>query len=81
MGAGVTQQGPHLRRTAGSATEDRQLCVGIALTDLDLGLVQPGVEVARLGIGVVPGIIDHLKDLMVAVAMAGALLGSKRVAK
>jgi hypothetical protein len=64
MGAGVTQQGPHFRRTA-----DRQLCVGIALVDLNLCLVQLGVEVAGLGIGVFPGILGHLKDFTFAVAV------------
>lgn len=34
--------------------------------DRDLGLVQLGVEVARLGIGDFPGIFGHLEDLMFA---------------
>src|SRR6059058_4259686 len=66
MGAGVMQQGPHLRRPAG---EDRQLCLGVALVDLDLGMVQIGVEVIGLGIGVFPGILGHLEELMFAVAI------------
>jgi len=65
MGAGVTQQDPHIRRSAG---EDRQLCIGIAIVDLDLGLVQLGVEVAGLGIGGFPGILGHLEELMFAAA-------------
>lgn len=65
MGAGVTQQDLHIRRTA---NEVRQLCVGIALVDLDLGLVQLGVDVAGLGIGVFPGILGHLEELMFAAA-------------
>lgn len=65
MGAGVEQQGPYL-----CCTGDRQLCVEIALVNLDLGLVQPGVEVAGLGIGVFPGILGHLEDLMFAVAIS-----------
>jgi hypothetical protein len=66
MGMGVTQQSPHLRRTA---DEDRRLCVGITLVDLDLGLVQLDIEVARMGIGVFPGIRGHLEDSMFAVAL------------
>jgi hypothetical protein len=38
--------------------------------DLDLGLVQPGVEVAGLGLGVFPGILGHPEDLMFAVAIS-----------
>ena len=57
----MKHQGPHLRRTG-----DRQLCVGIALVDLDLGLVQPVIEVAGLGIGVFPGILGHPEEFMFA---------------
>src|SRR5215217_1737380 len=67
MGAGVKQQGPYLRRTG-----DRQLCVGIALVDLDLGLVQLGIEVAGLGIGVFPGILGRLRILCSRSRSAGA---------
>jgi hypothetical protein len=37
--------------------------------DLDLGLVQLGVEVAGLRIGFFPGILGHLEELMFAVAI------------
>ena len=63
----MTQQGPHLCHTAG---EDRQLCIGVSLVNLDLALVQLGVEVARLGIGDFPGIFGHLEVLMFAVAIS-----------
>lgn len=49
--------------------EYRQLCSGIALVDLDLGLVQFGVEVAGLGLGVFPGILGHIEDFMFAIAI------------
>ena len=61
MGAGVKQQGPYLRRPG-----DGQLCVGIALVDLDLGLVQVGIEVAGPGSGVFPGILGHPEEFMFA---------------
>jgi hypothetical protein len=64
MGAGMTQQGPYPRRT-----DDRQLCFGMTLVDLDLALVQLGVEVAGLGVWVFPGILGHLEDCMFAIVI------------
>lgn len=65
MGAGVKQQGPYLR-----CAGDRPFWFGIALVDLDVGLVQLDVEVAGLGIRVFPGILGHIEDLMFAVAIS-----------
>ena len=56
VGAGVTQQDPHLRRTIGPAArdEDRQLCVGI------VPVISPGPG---------PGILGPLEDFVFAVSI------------